>query len=73
MSIPGDKLSTRFPTGTRAGVFNLISPVRAMSLNAEALLKQYKQDQKDRGVSVGAPKMTDSALVKNINSLVTSH
>ena len=70
LSIPGDKLSTRFPTGTRAGVFNLISPVRAMSLNAEALLKQYKQDQKDRGVSVGAPKMTDSALVKNINSLV---
>ena len=71
LSIPGDKLSTRFPTGTRAGLFNLISPVRAMSLNAEALLKQYKQDQKDRGVSTGAPKMTDSALVKNINSLVT--
>jgi hypothetical protein len=70
LSIPGDKLSTRFPTGTRAGLFNLVSPVRAMSLNAEALLKQYKQDQKDRGLSTGTAKMSDSALVGHINSLV---
>ena len=49
LSIPQDKLTEKFTPTSKAGLFNLVSPVRAMSLNSEALVANYRKQMADKG------------------------
>ena len=52
LSIPSDKLSTKFETDSPAGIFNLFSPVRAYSLDPAGMDKMVREEFKKAGISV---------------------
>jgi len=59
LSIPSDKLSTKFETDSPTGVFNLFSPVRAYSLDPAGLDKMIRKEYKDAGLSVPGKASTE--------------
>jgi len=70
LSIPADKLSTKFETDSPAGVFNLFSPVRAYSLDPAGLDKMIKDEYTKAGINLPAKDSPQYAGVfKTINSL----
>jgi len=54
LSIPSDKLSTRFETDSYTGAYNLFSPLRAYSLDPEGLDKMIRTEMKEAGMDVPA-------------------
>ena len=52
LSIPDDKLSTRFETDSYAGAYNLFSPLRAFSLDPEALDESIRKEFEEAGIKV---------------------
>lgn len=70
LSIPQDKLSEKFTTDSKAGLFNLISPARAVSLDAEQMIKNYQRDMKKRGIKVGKGTFESTTLMKHTNALI---
>ena len=70
LSIPADKLSTKFETDSNAGAFNLFSPVRAYSLDPAGLDKIIRNDFKEAGLSVPSKNSPEyRGIFATINSL----
>ena len=70
LSIPKDKLAEKFSPLSAAGLFNVVSPVRAMSLNAEQVAANYRKQMADKGMKLPAIVNDQTALEKNITSLL---
>lgn len=62
LSIPKDKLMERYDTFSAAGLFNAVSPVRAMSLNSTQLVANYRKQMSDKGMSVDVPEVDKTRL-----------
>lgn len=52
LSIPEEKLTEKFKPWSKAGLWNAFSPVRAISLDPEAQVEQWRRDRKERGLPV---------------------
>tara|TARA_R110000823_G_scaffold277831_1_gene396315 strand:- start:1784 stop:5788 length:4005 start_codon:yes stop_codon:yes gene_type:complete len=70
LSIPADKLSTKFETDSWAGMYNLFSPARAYSLDPEGIAKMVSVEFKKAGVVLPAKNSTAyKGIFATINSL----
>lgn len=70
LSIPADKLSTRFETDSPTGLFNLFSPARAYSLDPEGISKLISTEFKKAGVTMPAKNSAEyKGIFATINSL----
>jgi hypothetical protein len=70
LSIPSDKLSTRFETDSPTGLFNLFSPARAYSLDPEGISKLISTEFKKAGVVMPPKNSTEyKGIFATINSL----
>ena len=69
LSIPGDKLTEKFPTLSVAGGVNVFSPVRVASLDPEELVRSYKKEASERGIDVGGRKYESTPLIKHTRAL----
>ena len=70
LSIPADKLSTKFETDSAAGLYNLFSPARAFSLDPEGISKMISTEFKNAGVTMPAKGSTEyKGIFATINSL----
>jgi len=52
LSVPKEKMVEKFEPWTKAGAWNLLSPVRAISLDPEAQVKQWERERRERGLPV---------------------
>lgn len=69
LSIPGDKLTEKFPTLSMAGAVNTFSPVRMVSLDPEELVRSYKKEASERGIDVSGRKYESTPLIKHTRAL----
>ena len=69
LSIPSDKLSTKFETDSPAGLYNLFSPARAYSLDPAGLDKMIRSEYKAAGISIPGK---SSPEYKGIFALINS-
>ena len=70
LSVPADKLSTRFETDSPTGLFNLFSPARAYSLDPESISKLISTEFKKAGVTMPAKNSAEyKGIFATINSL----
>jgi len=70
LSIPADKLSTRFETDSPTGLYNLFSPARAYSLDPEGISKMISTEFKKAGVVLPPKNSTEyKGIFATINSL----
>jgi hypothetical protein len=70
LSVPKDKLNQKFNTLSPAGLFNAFAPVKALSLDPEAMVANYKKQAAKRGIKLSASGWTDTALQKHTKALV---
>jgi len=70
LSIPKDKLSAQFGTGTATGLYNLFSPLRAYSIDPAASEAAVRKELTDAGMKL-PPKNTPeySGIFATINSI----
>jgi hypothetical protein len=52
LSIPKDKLMEKYTPFSKAGLFNTMMPIRAMSLNSEQMVANYRKQMKDKGMAL---------------------
>jgi len=52
LSVPKEKMVEKFWPWTKAGLWNMFSPVRAISLDPEAQVKQWERERRERGLPV---------------------
>jgi hypothetical protein len=70
LSIPSNKLSTKFETDSMAGGFNLFSPVRAYSLDPAGIDKMVSQEFKKAGIKTPSKNSTEyKGIFETINRL----
>ena len=70
LSIPASKLSTKFETDSRAGAFNLFSPVRAYSLDPAGIDKIVNEEFKKAGINTPSKNSTEyKGIFETINRL----
>ena len=70
LSVPEDKLSTRFETDSYAGAYNLFSPLRAFSLDPEGLDKMIKDEFERSGVRMPDKKSVEyKGVFRTINAI----
>ena len=72
LSIPKDKLTTKFESGSRAGLFNFlpVSPFKVMSLNSEAVVAAYRKQMKQKGVALPEIAKDQTRLEKHTAALM---
>lgn len=70
LSIPKDKLTTKFETDSPAGLFNLFSPLRAYSLDPAGLDNTINNEYRDAGLRVPSKSSPEyRGIFEVINSL----
>lgn len=70
LKIPKDKLTVAAPTLSKQGVFNSVMPIRAVSLDPEAMAANYKKQLTQQGIKLPSNLEGKTALEKNIASLM---
>ena len=70
LSIPSNKLSTKFETDSNAGAFNLFSPARAYSLDPAGIDKMVSEEFKKAGIKIPSKNSIEyKGVFETINSL----
>ena len=72
LSIPKDKLTTKFEPTSRAGLFNFlpVSPFKVMSLNSEQMVANYRKQMKQKGVTLPSIAKDQTRLEKHTEALL---
>jgi len=70
LSIPGEKLTEKFTPGSKAGLWNLVTPFRAMSLNAEEMVDAYQTNMREKGVYIPSDAKETTALEGHVRALL---
>lgn len=70
LSIPKDKLMEKFTPFSKAGLFNTVMPIRAMSLNSEQMVANYRKQMKDKGMSLPSIAKDQTRLEKYTAALL---
>jgi hypothetical protein len=70
LSIPKDKLSLQFGTGSATGLFNLFSPLRAYSIDPAASENAVRRELSDAGIKLPAKNTPEyKGIFDTINSI----
>lgn len=70
LSIPENKLSTRFETDSYAGAYNLFSPLRAFSLDPKGMDKMIRDEFKDAGIDMPGKNTPEyKGIFRTINAI----